>query len=282
MKQIYILLIAMCAIAFTACSKDDTDDPELEGSITMCFSTENGSSLAVELETHGIGTGIIDWGDGSIPEKFDMVSKSHSYPQDGDYVITIRETGCYSLNVVQMGGVKSINVDKCTSLRKLQLGSYIVENIRISSCPNLEIIYCGNVSDWGANACPQLTLNIFACPNLQVLSCERRKLTSLNVKEFVNLKTLNCSGSQLTSLEVSGCSNLNTLDCSYNQLTALYIQGCTSLQELDCRGNKFTQESVNILCSGLPDTYGNLWIDTDKWDTTLAKVKGWTVSNEYY
>ena len=65
MKQIYILLIAMCAIAFTACSKDDTDDPELEGSITMCFSTENGSSLAVELETHGIGTGIIDWGDGS-------------------------------------------------------------------------------------------------------------------------------------------------------------------------------------------------------------------------
>ena len=190
-----------------------------------------------------------------------MVSKSHSYPQDGDYVITIRETGCYSLNVVQMGVVKAINVDKCTSLRKLQLGSYIVENIRISSCPNLEIIYCGNVSDWGANACPQLTLNIFACPNLQVLSCERRKLTSLNVKEFVNL---------------------NTLDCSYNQLTALYIQGCTSLQELDCRGNKFTQESVNILCSSLPDTYGNLWIDTDKWDTTLAKVKGWTVSNEYY
>ncbi|WP_182436139.1 leucine-rich repeat domain-containing protein [Odoribacter splanchnicus] len=125
-------------------------------------------------------------------------------------------------------------------------------------------------------------MNIFACPNLQVLSCERRKLTSLNVKEFVNLKTLNCSGSQLTSLEVSGCSNLNTLDCSYNQLTALYIQGCTSLQELDCRGNKFTQESVNILCSSLPDTYGNLWIDTDKWDTTLAKVKGWTVSNEYY
>lgn len=59
MKQIYILLIAMCAIAFTACSKDDTDDPELEGSITMCFSTENGSSLAVELETHGIGLGLL-------------------------------------------------------------------------------------------------------------------------------------------------------------------------------------------------------------------------------
>ena len=49
MKQIYILLIAMCAIAFTACSKDDTDDPELEGSITMCFSTENGSSLGLGL-----------------------------------------------------------------------------------------------------------------------------------------------------------------------------------------------------------------------------------------
>jgi len=43
----------------------------------MCFSTENGSSLAVELETHGIGTGIIDWGDGSIPHPFVQHSMSN-------------------------------------------------------------------------------------------------------------------------------------------------------------------------------------------------------------
>ena len=70
MKQIYILLVTICAIAFTACSKDDDSSEDgKEGVITLVHRTDYSASSPVRIQIGAFNKGdiiTIDWGDGNV------------------------------------------------------------------------------------------------------------------------------------------------------------------------------------------------------------------------
>ncbi len=93
MKQIFILLmVAMCATMFTACSKDDDKNPlddNGEGVITM---TVEGNTIGLQIYSFNEGDIItIDWGDGTV-EEFKSVEIYYDWDEDGEdeihYAIT--------------------------------------------------------------------------------------------------------------------------------------------------------------------------------------------------
>ena len=90
MKQIYILLVTICAIAFTACSDDDNtkdpidDDNGGEEMITAVYEPEYEWDLELNIGTFKEGENItIAWGDGGVSE-FKSFADTDSWGWDRD------------------------------------------------------------------------------------------------------------------------------------------------------------------------------------------------------
>ncbi len=141
MKRIFILLmVAMCATMFTACSKDDDKNPlddnggngSKEGMITMIAENDE---IKVHIETFNEGDIItIDWGDGTV-EEFKSVEEydeedeihyvisidsyvEHEYSNRNPHIVTIKGKIKY-LDCAE-NNLTSLDVSGCTALTWLE------------------------------------------------------------------------------------------------------------------------------------------------------------------
>ena len=267
MKQIYILLIAMYAIAFTACSKDDSSlEDGKEGIITLVHKTDYSDRDPVKMTFITFNKGkiiTIDWGDGNVEkiechrarnsEGYYSNEIQHKYTNSNPYIITIK----------------------------------------------------GRIRDFGCFSKHIISLDISKCPALTSLSCSPLALTSLDVSKNTALTSLNCADNNLTSLDVSGCPALTRLQCNDNNLSrseenkselqtpdassyAVFCWkkksgwrgGCPALTRLQCNDNNLSASALNKIFNDLPPiTYGEIsyWNNpgTDTCDKRILDYKGW-------
>ena len=265
MKQIYTLLVAVCAILFTGCSKDD-DEPlnveEGEGVITMVVDVKgnlgNDDGFVFEIYSFKKSEIItVDWGDGSV-EEFRTESDDNGDDEDED---------------------------EGYSTGYLEGHSYAKRK-------SYTITIKGNV--WGVDyegndIAPLTSLNVSRCPELKYLCCPYNNLTSLDVSKNTALEHLHCFENNLTSLDVGKNTALEILGCSDNNLTSLDVSN-TALIELDCENNKFSASALNKIFTDLPqgktwgdseDEQSNILIEnnpgTKTCDKSIAEKKGWRV-----
>lgn len=266
MKQIFILLmVAMCATMFTACSKDDDKDPlddNGEGVITM---TVEGNTIGLQIYSFNEGDIItIDWGDGTV-EEFKSVEEYDEEDEEDEihYVLSI--------------------------------DSY-VEHEYSNRNPHI-ITIKGKISEfWQGEGTLRnniTSLNVSKCPALTVLDCAENNLTSLDVSKNTALTWLLCHYNNLTSLDVSKCPVLTELGCWSNKLTSLDVSKNTALTWLNCRDNKLTSSALNQIFRDLPQ--GKTWTEghgyteqssifisrnpgTDTCDKSIAENKGWEMN----
>ena len=268
MKQIFILLmVAMCATMFTACSKDDDKDPlddnggngSKEGMITMIAENDE---IEVDIETFNEGDIItIDWGDGTVEE---FKSVEEYYEEDEIHYV--------------------ISIDSYVE------HEYSNRNPHIITIKGKISEFCQGEGSWYNNI---TSLNVSKCPALTVLDCAENNLTSLDVSKNTALTYLFCKRNNLTSLDVSKCPVLTELGCWSNKLTSLDVSKNTALTRLNCEDNKLTSSALNQIFRDLPQ--GKTWTEghgyteqssifisrnpgTDTCDKSIAENKGWEVN----
>ncbi|WP_302567316.1 leucine-rich repeat domain-containing protein [Culturomica massiliensis] len=187
MKRIFILLmVAMCATMFTACSDDDNKGQiiENEGIITMV--TEK-NEFSFWMVTSQSSTVTIDWGDNTV--QVCVVE----YDKYNRYFAKLEHT--YSDKVQH-----TIKISGCTELKELSCKENQLTALNIK-CTTLEFLECYN---------NQLTsLDVSTCIALEYLSCQKNQLTSLDLTGCVTLLELFCSGNQFSE---------NTMNKIYNAL----------------------------------------------------------------
>ena len=285
MKQIYILLIAMCAIAFTACSKDDDknpidDDNGGEEMITAVYEPEYEWDLDLNIGTFKEGENItIAWGDGGVSE-FKSFADTDSWGWDRD------EELHYAIGqgVVEH---KYPNYNAHTITIKGKIKEFycydVLTKLDVSKCPALVNLYCGdnNIS----------SLDVSKCTALTKLDCGGNNLTSLDVSKNTALTKLWCYHNNLTSLDVTNNIILIDLSCGNNNLTSLDVSKNTALTYLHCENNNLSASALNKIFNDLPQ--GKKWNEygqkkqstisignnpgTNTCDKSIAENKGWIV-----
>ena len=296
MKQIYILLIAMCAIAFTACSKDDDknpidDDNGGEEMITAVYEPEYEWDLDLNIGTFKEGENItIAWGDGGVSEFKSFADTDswgwdrdeelhyaigqgvveHKYPNYNSHTIKIKgkikEFYCYDV-------LTKLDVSKCPALVNLYCGDNNISSLDVSKCTALTKLECyaNNLTSLDISKNTALThlrcstnyissLDVSKCTALTYLECHENKLTSLGIGKNTALTNLYCDDNYISSLDVSKCTALTELDCGGNNLTSLDVSKNTALTKLWCYHNNLTSLDVtnNIILIDLSCGNNNL------------------------
>ena len=153
MKQIYILLVTICAIAFTACSKDDDSSEDgKEGVITLVHRTDYSASSPVRIQIGAFNKGdiiTIDWGDGNVENAnletmcdniFSTYGIGHRYPNSNPYIITIkgkiRGFWCYTKHIT------SLDVSGCPALTSLRCYGNNLTSLEVSKNTALTSLEC--------------------------------------------------------------------------------------------------------------------------------------------
>lgn len=284
MKQIYILLIAMCAIAFTACSKDDDknpidDDNGGEEMITAVYEPEYEWDLDLNIGTFKEGENItIAWGDGGVSEfKSFADTDSWGYGNDelhyaiGQGVVEHKYPNYNAHTITIKGKIKEFY---CYD---------VLTKLDVSKCPALVNLYCGdnNIS----------SLDVSKCTVLTELHCGGNNLTSLDITKNTALTKLWCYHNNLTSLDVTNNIMLIDLSCGNNNLTSLDVSKNTALTYLHCENNNLSASALNKIFNDLPQ--GKKWNEygqkkqstisignnpgTNTCDKSIAENKGWSV-----
>lgn len=207
-----MLLVAIAAMVFVSCSKDDDTDPSVAGGEGVITMTTEGVDINFEIQTAKADEIItIDWGDGQAKEYKSVkiedfgriwceVKAEHTYSQTGTH--TIKVSG---------------------ALTELDCGQNELTSLDVSE-----------------NSA------------LTELSCSQNELTSLDVSKCTALTYLWCSYNELTSLDVSKNTALVVLYCGGNELTSLDVSKCTALTELHCDENLLTSKALNKIFTDLP------------------------------
>ena len=231
--KLVIAAAMVLASAFVSCRKI-ADKPEWK--ITMTT-----AKAEIELSMGGVGTAIIDFGDGSKDTvtfvEHEWINFSHKYSDE-----TLR-------TIIITGEIAGLDCGK-NQLITLDTGM----------SPALESLYCSE---------NQLThLDVNNLSGLGSLACSKNQLTSLDVSRLTKLERLYCRENQLTSLNVSGLAKLNALGCQYNYMnTAALNDLFASLPTVD-------DGDVSVYNNG-PDYDGSGSKDCD---ASIAEEKGWTVN----
>ena len=154
MKQIYILLVALAAMCFTGCSKDDDDDDNVEGVITM-VAEEKEVYFWVDSFKEG-ETITIDWGDEVIENVVTFAdydddddddefwgytwNAEHSYVNNTPHTITIK--GNIKALYCGTNNFTTLDVSKNTALTELYCDDNNLSTLDVSKNTALTKLYC--------------------------------------------------------------------------------------------------------------------------------------------
>lgn len=136
--------------------------------------------------------------------------------------------------------LKSLDISKCTALRKLTIGFNQLTSIDVSNNKDLEDFICHD---------NQLTtIAITDSQALTFLECSSNQLIEIDVTQNPILVHLSCSDNQLTRLDISRNS----------ALTELYVSDMPSLNKICVWEMPFPPAGVEIYTSGSPNLYYTL------------------------
>lgn len=277
MKQIFILLmVAMCATMFTACSKDgnNTNNIEPENPLNPDAPTDywtitltaniikNASNYSVVNITFNQDVVIdsVDWGYGTGYSYYGIDGSCyHDYEISGDYTIKlkghnpVKEVMCNFDKIVGEMPITSLDLSQCKELVDLDCCGKKLAVINIDGCTKIQKLVCASspITSLNTNQCTELTyLNVNGCKKLSSLdinNCTKLKLlhfnytliTSINLSRCVEVTEIHCPNTLLESLDISSCASLKTIDCYDNsQLTSLKANGCKKLSTIRISGCK--------------------------------------------
>ena len=126
------------------------------------------------------------------------------------------------------GKIKTLNIDKCIALKKLDCHMNELTSLNINGCSALTDLYCMNNQ--------LISLDLSNNKALTDLYCSSNQLTSLDLSNNKALINLECENNQLTSLDLSNNTALTDLKCYRNDITSLDLSKCTKLYRLYCVG----------------------------------------------
>ena len=194
MKKLFLFtLLAIVAISFNACSKDETwpdDSPIIE------FKDSYFLEALVKGTDDYDGSKIDKNGDGKISEKEASVVRGLRL---SDFKIRCIDEISYF-----------------TALETLYCDHNQLTSLDVSKNTELDTLHCDN---------NQLTsLDVSKNTKLGWFYCDNNQLTSLDVSKNTELSYLYCNNNQLTSLDLSKNAELYSLNCSGNNLKSVIVQ----------------------------------------------------------
>ena len=194
MKKLFLFtLLAIVAISFNACSKDETwpdDSPIIE------FKDSYFLEALVKGTDDYDGSKIDKNGDGKISEKEASVVRGLRL---SDFKIRCIDEISYF-----------------TALETLYCDHNQLTSLDVSKNTELDTLHCDN---------NQLTsLDVSKNTKLGWFHCDNNQLTSLDVSKNTELSYLYCNNNQLTSLDLSKNAELYSLNCSGNNLKSVIVQ----------------------------------------------------------
>ena len=194
MKKLFLFtLLAIVAISFNACSKDETwpdDSPIIE------FKDSYFLEALVKGTDDYDGSKIDKNGDGKISEKEASVVRGLRL---SDFKIRCIDEISYF-----------------TALETLYCDHNQLTSLDVSKNTELMGLNCDN---------NQLTsLDLSKNTKLDWLFCVNNQLTSLDLSKNTKLSYLYCNNNQLTSLDLSKNAELYSLNCSGNNLKSVIVQ----------------------------------------------------------
>ena len=194
MKKLFLFtLLAIVAISFNACSKDETwpdDSPIIE------FKDSYFLEALVKGTDDYDGSKIDKNGDGKISEKEASVVRGLRL---SDFKIRCIDEISYF-----------------TALETLYCDHNQLTSLDVSKNTELMGLNCDN---------NQLTsLDLSKNTKLDWLFCVNNQLTSLDLSKNTKLDWFYCNNNQLTSLDVSKNAELYSLNCSGNNLKSVIVQ----------------------------------------------------------
>ena len=194
MKKLFLFtLLAIVAISFNACSKDETwpdDSPIIE------FKDSYFLEALVKGTDDYDGSKIDKNGDGKISEKEASVVRGLRL---SDFKIRCIDEISYF-----------------TALETLYCDHNQLTSLDVSKNTELDTLHCDN---------NQLTsLDVSKNTKLGWFYCNNNQLTSLDVSKNTELSYLYCNNNQLTSLDLSKNAELYSLNCSGNNLKSVIVQ----------------------------------------------------------
>ena len=215
MKKLFLFtLLAIVAISFNACSKDETwpdDSPIIE------FKDSYFLEALVKGTDDYDGSKIDKNGDGKISEKEASVVRGLRL---SDFKIRCIDEISYFTALETLycdhNQLTSLDVSKNTELMGLNCDNNQLTSLDLSKNTKLDWLFCVN---------NQLTsLDLSKNTKLGWFYCNNNQLTSLDVSKNTELSYLYCNNNQLTSLDLSKNAELYSLNCSGNNLKSVIVQ----------------------------------------------------------
>ena len=215
MKKLFLFtLLAIVAISFNACSKDETwpdDSPIIE------FKDSYFLEALVKGTDDYDGSKIDKNGDGKISEKEASVVRGLRL---SDFKIRCIDEISYFTALETLycdhNQLTSLDVSKNTELMGLNCDNNQLTSLDLSKNTKLDWLFCVN---------NQLTsLDVSKNTKLGWFYCDNNQLTSLDVSKNTELSYLYCNNNQLTSLDLSKNAELYSLNCSGNNLKSVIVQ----------------------------------------------------------
>lgn len=209
-KTLCIFAIALLAISFNSCSKDDNGDEWIVDDTPIQFEDPNFLEALLQKEdVDGDPINVDTNHDGQISRK---------------EAAQVKSLVLFDCPVRNMEEIKYF-----TALEYLNCGGTYITSLDVSNNKALKELFCPYTNNL-------TSLNVKNCAALVKLRCDNSgmgKLASLDVSDCIALELLECYGQPLTSLDLSKNTALTELACG-DALISLNVRNCPFLQDLEC------------------------------------------------
>ena len=125
--------------------------------------------------------------------------------------------------------ITSIDFSKNQKLSYIYLGSNKIEEIKITTLPELK--------EFHAQANSLKNLDLTGCKKLERIDVAGNNLSSLNVKGLTELERLWFYDNKITDIDLSTNSKIYNIFCYNNNLSTLNVSNMTKLEGLSCGQN---------------------------------------------